>query len=175
PMISLEGRRFWVLGLMPLSRTGILRSKFVLSSAAAVLVSGSLICLSDRMLDVPGWMMALHAGMVILVGLGLSGLSVGLGAMFPDFRTDNPSRIVSSFGGTLNLLLGLAYLLGVTALMALPVCLREVPRLFGSYGLSDLTFGAGLACASAASLLLTGLATWVPLRLGEKALERAEL
>ncbi|MBI4230928.1 MAG: hypothetical protein HY608_08855, partial [Planctomycetes bacterium] len=31
PMISLEGRRFWVLGLMPLSRTGILRSKFVLS------------------------------------------------------------------------------------------------------------------------------------------------
>ena len=31
----------------------------------------------------------------------LCGLAVGLGALFPNFKEDNPSKIVSGFGGTL--------------------------------------------------------------------------
>ena len=31
----------------------------------------------------------------------LNALAVGLGAVYPNFREDNPSKIVSGFGGTL--------------------------------------------------------------------------
>ena len=46
------------------------------------------------------------------------GLSVGLGARYPEFAQENPARIISGFGGTLLLVLTLAY---VAAMMTLGV------------------------------------------------------
>ena len=36
PMISLEGRRFWILGLLPLDRDTILWSKFLFAAAGSL-------------------------------------------------------------------------------------------------------------------------------------------
>src|SRR5262249_57031371 len=52
--------------------------------------------------------------------LGLSGLSVGLGAWMPNFQERDPSKIAVGFGGTLNLVAGLVYLLLVIGLLAMP-------------------------------------------------------
>ena len=52
---------------------------------------------------------------------GLSGLSVGLGAIVPNFRETDPSKIAVGFGGTLNLVAGLDVpAAGASALMAVP-------------------------------------------------------
>ena len=64
--------------------------------------------------------MLLHVLTTAVLALGLSGLSVGLGACLPNFRETDPSRIVSGFGGTMNLLVSLVFLLVVLALMAGP-------------------------------------------------------
>ena len=48
----------------------------------------------------------------------LSGLAVGLGALFPDFKQDNPSKIVSGFGGTLCLVISFLYVILFVALVA---------------------------------------------------------
>ena len=50
--------------------------------------------------------------------LALSGLAVGLGALYPNFDEDNPARIIAGLGGTLSFLLSLAYIGLVTAVMA---------------------------------------------------------
>ena len=52
----------------------------------------------------------------------LSGLAVGLGALFPNFKEDNPSKIVSGFGGTLCLVASFLYitLFVVLAVAAMP-------------------------------------------------------
>jgi len=50
----------------------------------------------------------------------LSGLAVGLGALFPNFKEDNPSKIVSGFGGTLCLVVSFIYISVFIALLALP-------------------------------------------------------
>ena len=50
----------------------------------------------------------------------LSGLAVGLGALFPNFKEDNPSKIVSGFGGTLCLVISFIYISVVVALVAIP-------------------------------------------------------
>ena len=55
----------------------------------------------------------LHAVAVAVIALGLSGLNVGLGAYLPNFRETDPSKIVVGFGGTVNMVVGLAFLVAV--------------------------------------------------------------
>ena len=60
------------------------------------------------------------------VGLGRIGrehrvaFRVGLGALFPNLREDNPSKIVSGFGGTLCLIVSFVYIVVYVALIAVP-------------------------------------------------------
>ena len=61
-----------------------------------------------------------HALTVAVLALGLSGLSVGLGACLPNFRETDPSKIAVGFGGTLNLVAGLLFLIVVIGTMAAP-------------------------------------------------------
>ena len=51
PMISLEGQRFWILGLMPVSRWKILRTKFLFVLAGSFVIALILVTLSNVMLE----------------------------------------------------------------------------------------------------------------------------
>jgi ABC-2 type transport system permease protein len=108
---------------------------------------------------------------VIVVAAGLSGLSVGMGAFLPNFRETDPSKIAVGFGGTLNLVLGLGFLVVVLALMAMP------------WHLSMYKAGAAEARLPYPSLVWAGaalggcfgaLAVTVPLRLGIRTLRAME-
>ncbi len=120
PMLSLEGRKFWVLGLLPMEREKLLWGKFAFSTTGAVLIALTLVLVSDAMLQMPLLLIVLHGLAVVVLAAGLSGLSVGLGACMPSFRETDPSKIAAGFGGTLNLVAGLGYLIAVLALMAGP-------------------------------------------------------
>ena len=52
PLISLEGRRFWVLGTLPIDRRTVLWSKFCFATAIALVPCSLLILLSDGMLGI---------------------------------------------------------------------------------------------------------------------------
>jgi len=47
---------------------------------------------------------------VCLLAIGLTSLAVGLGAVFPDFKQDNPARIANGIGGTATIMLSLIYI-----------------------------------------------------------------
>ncbi len=117
PLLSLEGRKFWVLGLMPLERSELLWGKFLFSSVGVLFLSVPLIVISDLRLGLPASACLLHLLTVILLSFALSGLSVGIGAMLPNFRETDPSKIAVGFGGTVNLIAGLICLLVVIALV----------------------------------------------------------
>ena len=80
PMVSLEGRCFWLLGLLPLKRDTILWSKFLFSVGSLLVPCGLLVMLSDWRLDVPKELIVEHQLTSLLLCLGLSGIGVGLGA-----------------------------------------------------------------------------------------------
>src|SRR5262249_46295893 len=120
PLLSLEGRNFWVLGLLPLRRDAILWGKFAFSCGISLVATEILVILSDLMLRASPAMMALHVGMVALLCLGLSGISVGLGARLPNLKEDDPSKIAAGFGGTLNLLVSLIFIFLIVGTVALP-------------------------------------------------------
>jgi ABC-2 type transport system permease protein len=111
PQLSLEGQAFWMLGLAPTSTRRILLTKFCLAATAMVTVSLLLILLSTRMLRVAPQTRLVALAIMMAVSLAVAGLSTGLGAVFLDLKKSNPAAIVSGFGGTVNLVLSLLFML----------------------------------------------------------------
>jgi len=81
PLISLEGRRFWILGLAPLTFHQLVWQKFWLSVACTSVFTVGLALLSGYMLQLAPIYFALTVYSVIMTNLGLSGLAVGLGTL----------------------------------------------------------------------------------------------
>jgi ABC-2 type transport system permease protein len=183
PMLSLEGKKFWILGLLPLEREQLLWGKFAFSTTMVLGIAGVLVLLSDLMLGMPFGVVAMHLLAVTIIALGLSGLSVGLGAWMPNFRETDPSKIAVGFGGTLNLIAGLFFLVTVLALMALPwhvyTAIAASRAIFQGRNpaLEELITPANIAVISAGLVLglIFGAATVIiPLRMGTRALQRME-
>jgi ABC-2 type transport system permease protein len=171
PMLSLEGRKFWILGLLPLRRERLMWGKFAFSALWAVIIALGLVVLSDLLLGM-GWQpICLHALAIIVLSLGLSGLSVGLGAAMPNFRETDPSKIAVGFGGTLNLVSGLLFLLLVIAVMVAPL---HVWLSHNQDAWQKPVWSWWLLAGLAAGTVLGTLAVIVPLRLGSRALTRME-
>jgi ABC-2 type transport system permease protein len=120
PMISLEGHCYWILGLLPMKRDTVLWSKFVFAAVGSWIPCGTLILLSDLMLQVSWVIIVVHQLVCMMLCLGLSSIAVGLGAMMPNFRETSPSKISAGFGGTLNLVLSALYIIVIVVLTALP-------------------------------------------------------
>jgi ABC-2 type transport system permease protein len=118
PQFSLEGKRIWIVGMAPLGMVQIVKTKFWLATVTSLLVTIGLITLSCHMLRMP-WPRTLYfAATVTVMTLTLTGLAVGLGALYPNFREENPSKIVSGFGGTFCLVLSFLYILCSVILLA---------------------------------------------------------
>jgi ABC-2 type transport system permease protein len=172
PLLSLEGRKFWILGLLPLQRDQLLWGKFAFSTCGGLLIAECLMLLSDLMLEMPLEAICLHMLAVAVLAAGLSGLSVGLGACMPNFRETDPSKIAVGFGGTLNLVVGLLFLLLTVALMAGPWHLFMALK--GARAGQHPLMLPVVLLGVAAGLVVGAAAVIVPLRAGVQALRRME-
>ena len=155
PQFSLEGRRLWILGLAPFGLRKVLLQKFWMSCLGSMAITTSLMLVSSLLLHLPWPRIAFFAAAIALMSATLSGLAVGLGALFPNFKEDNPSKIVSGFGGTLCLVVSFAYIASFVALTAVPDIRRVAPS---SVTLSDSTIHL-LAVALSLAVLLFPLMT----------------
>ena len=143
--------------------------KFAFSFVGSTVISELLILISTAMLRMPVELALLHAVTMLAICFGLSGLSVGLGAMYPSFNEDNPSKIVAGFGGTLNLVLSLFFVVLIIALEAGPC-----HRYYALGAISNAEFRQSLGVSMTGIFALSGLAYALPMALGRRALERAE-
>ncbi len=177
PLISLEGRRFWILGRLPVDRETILWGKFLFAACGSWAPSAGLVLLSDTMLEVELIVVLIHQMICLLLCVGLAGMAVGLGAMMPNFREQSPSKIAAGFGGTLNLVLSALYIMLVVLMTALPChfyLLGKQTELNTSLGtLKQMEMW--LALGVGASLVLGVLVTIVPMRGGLRAFRQIEV
>jgi ABC-2 type transport system permease protein len=165
PQFSLEGKRLWIVGLAPMGLQQALRVKFWLASRAALCVTLGLIWLSCHMLRMP-MDRTLYLGLIIAtMTFTLTGLAMGLGALYPNFREDNPTKIVSGFGGTLCLVLSFLYIVGSVTLLALG-------SPWGLKGEASVSWILISWTGFAAMSILLG---WVPYRLGLRRVATIEL
>jgi ABC-2 type transport system permease protein len=122
--------------------------------------------LSNHILEISGIMTLITCGAIVVMAGVLVSLATGLGAIFPQFTEDNPSRIASGFGGTLNLILSLIYIAVVVCALALAYHLRGIWTA-GSHSLIPVF-------ALIFIMLLSILGSYLPFRLGIRAMERME-
>jgi ABC-2 type transport system permease protein len=175
PLISLEGRRLWIVGLTSATRKQLLVQKLGLSLVATALFTLPLAALSGWRLGLDGVELAFTLYAVASTSVALSGLAVGLGALLPDFSHDNPSRIVSGLGGTLNFILSIVFVALAGGAQALVLHWPSLaPWMAERWSLEAGRAGA-VAVAVAILALASAVCCWVPMRRGLRNLRAVEL
>jgi ABC-2 type transport system permease protein len=180
PMVSLEARRFWLLGLLPVRRETVLWGKFAFAIGGSLLPCAALVLVSDISLHTEPPLQLNHQLTCLLLCLGLSGIAVGLGARLPNLREQSPARIAAGFGGTFNLVLSAIYIVVLVLLTTLPchfyLAAESAAELFGRQEVVPVQWwlGVWLLWGTVASLLVSALATIVPLWVGIRAFRRQE-
>tara|TARA_A100001037_G_scaffold302562_1_gene334464 strand:+ start:48 stop:413 length:366 start_codon:yes stop_codon:yes gene_type:complete len=105
------------------------------------------------MLDLPIRQTLYFIFAITLMALTLNSLAVGMGVLYPNLKEDNPSKIVSGFGGTFCLVLSFVYIgacimfLGMASPWGSPWHLLGMPPLekrlvaFGGFLILSLSLG----------------------------------
>ncbi len=109
PLLSLEGRRLWVLTLAPWPATRVVTAKFTFALLIGLPVSVGLVVLSGKMLALSLGIIAYQAGIITCMAIGFSAGALGLGARLADYNEDNPAKLVAGYGGTINLMASLIF------------------------------------------------------------------
>lgn len=111
PLPSLESQQLWLLELLPVPRAVIPLVKFLFALTVTSLSALGVMAVAVRVLELPHDVAQVHLLVCFGVALGLSGLATGLGARFPLIGQRNPARIAAGFGGTLNLVASMIFVL----------------------------------------------------------------
>jgi ABC-2 type transport system permease protein len=163
PQFSLEGKRLWIVGLAPLGLPRVLRAKFLLGTGLSLSLSVGLIFLSCHLLGLSWNKTLLFALAITVMAVTLNGLAIGLGAIYPNLKEDNPSKIVSGFGGTFCLVLSFVYIVGSVMLLAFTSPWNP------NAGLRTETY-----LAWAVFLAVSAVLGWLPMRAGLRRAVRFE-
>ncbi len=110
PQFSLEGKRSWIVGMAPMGLARVITVKFWFALTTALTITVGLMGLSCHMLQIPWGRTLFFIGAVTIMTFTLTAMAVGLGVVYPNFKEDNPSKIVSGFGGTFCLVLSFIYI-----------------------------------------------------------------
>jgi ABC-2 type transport system permease protein len=117
----LEGEGFWLIKTAPISTRQFLASKYLTSLLPLLLLAEILVVASNYLLRASPFMMLLSSITIFFMTLGIISLGIGLGAMYPKFKAENPAQIATSFGGVLYMVISSAYITLIVALEARPV------------------------------------------------------
>lgn len=165
PQFSLEGKRLWIIGMAPLGLVRVVLIKFWLAFISSLALTLGLIGLSCHMLHMPWDRFLFFVIAIVVMTFTLNGMATGLGALYPNFKEDNPGKIVSGFGGTFCLVLSFVYIAASVALLAVGMPFGRSPLLPPALQIGAL---GGFA-------ILSWAVGWVPMRLALRRLPAYEI
>ena len=170
PGVSLEGRQMWLLRSSPLDPRAMLWSKYWIGTVPLLVLALAITVLTNWLLQVNEFMMAVSVGTIMLYTLAVSALALTFGVFYPQFGTENAAQIPTSFGGVVYMMASLSLLAVVIMIEAVPVTayLRAWQR-----GEPPSVTGELVAAGIAVVVILMG-ATIIPLRLGARRIEQME-
>ena len=118
---SLEGRAFWVVRTGPITAEQLLWAKVWPSLVPMVLVGEVMGISITYILGAGRFLIAISAFTSFFLALGISGLAVGVGAVYPDFKADNAARVAASPAAMVFMVSALVLVFVVAAIELLPV------------------------------------------------------
>jgi ABC-2 type transport system permease protein len=167
---SLEGRSFWIILASPMPFRSFLRVKFLMYILPLLVLAETLVVVSNLLLKADAYITLFSVCTIMLMTCGLTGLGVGLGAMYPRFQYENIAETAASAGGMLYMLLSLGFIGLIVVLTARPLYVH----LYHKFLLQSIGGVEVYLCyiAIAGLCLVT---TILPVILGQRALEQMEL
>ena len=172
PAVSAEGPCFWIIQSAPLSPKRLLWSKFFFYLGPLLLLGQILTIVSNEFLQVAPLMRWLAPITVFCLAFGITGLGIGTGAAFPNFKAENLARVATGFGGLLYMILAMSFIALVIVLEAGPIYalfmaqVRHQPLSLFQW----LYIGGSFLLAA----LLNIAAVWLPMRYGLRRLAAHE-
>ena len=132
-----------------------------------------LIVLTNILLSVTPFMMALSTITVFFIVPGIVAMGIGFGAAYPDFKAENPAQTVTSFGGLVFMIVCAGYIGLVILIEAGPVYNLFMAQIRGE----DLSAAAWLWMVGSfgAVFVFSLMAIALPMRFGEKRLSKLSL
>jgi ABC-2 type transport system permease protein len=121
PAISSEREGFWLIKSGPVPLRKFLWIKFLVYFFPLLILSEILIVATNILLSVTTLMMILSTITIFFLVPGIVSMGIGLGAAYPDFKSENPAQSVTSFGGVVFMMLCAGYVGAVIILEAGPV------------------------------------------------------
>jgi len=121
--VSAEGRGFWFVRTAPITPRAYLWAK-AWPFLPVVIGLGELLAVTSTLILGAGpFLTFLAVWTALFLGLGLSGLAVGMGAIFADFKLDNVARAAQGPAGVVYMMVALCLVAVVLSLEAVPVWL----------------------------------------------------
>jgi len=137
-----------------------------------LLLSETLVVLSNMFLSVTDFMMGLSTITIFLMVFGITSMGIGLGAAYPNFRVENIAELSTSFGGVLFMILCVAFIGSVIVLEAGPVYTVFMAKARG-HPLSLIQW-VWIGGSFVLVVVLNALAVFWPMRLGAERLARMD-
>ncbi len=167
--VSMEREAFWLLKTAPLSMQTYLWVKFAVYWLPLAVLSQIVIVVTNLLLNATALMMTLSVLTVFCLIPGIVAMGIGLGAAYPDFKSENPTQSATSFGGLVFMILCVSLVGTVIVLEAGPVY-RLLMADWKNRPLSSAEI-IGAVCAFSVALALCVLAVIWPMRYGCRKLK----
>lgn len=173
PAVSMEGDAFWIVKSSPVSIRAFLWIKFFVYLLPLLFLSELLTVATNLILNVTPLMMLLSVMTMLFMVPGIVSMGLGIGAIYPDFHSENPAQSVTSFGGLIYMTVSMGFIAAVVVLEAGPVYRIFMTGIRRSHlhGHHILWLVASLAIV----LILCVAAFIIPILLGEQWISRHEM
>lgn len=173
PAVSMEGEAFWILRASPVAMRRLIWAKFWSAWIPLLLLAEALVVLSNYFLNATAFMTALSCAAIFLMSFGITGLGVGLGAVYPRFRYENAAQISAGYGGIVYMLTAMGFIGAVVLFLSWPVYMFFNARYRG-VPLTAMEIGVSVACFVVMAGLNIAACIW-PMRRGLASLESLEV
>jgi ABC-2 type transport system permease protein len=120
PLVSAEGRAFWLIRKSPVEMHDFLWSKFWTGLMPVLLLTETLTVAANELLGVDPFLKSVAAVAILFLSFALVGLATGLGARYPRFTADNPSEVAGSYGGVAFMVVAVLIVIAIIALVGWP-------------------------------------------------------
>lgn len=170
PAVSSEKNAFWIIKSAPSTIKRFLWVKFFIYYLPLLILAETLIIFTNILLNVTNFMMLLSMVTVFFLVPGIVAMGIGLGAAYPDFKAENPTQAVTSFGGLVFMILCAGYIGVVILIEAGPVYSIFMAKI-NDQALGILTW-IWITVSFFIAFTLSVLAIFLPMRFGEKKLSK---
>ncbi len=169
PAVSLEGRAWWIVRTAPVRMRDFLHSKLLIHLLPLQALAVMLSVLSAAVIGVPLVFAVFSVALMLAMTLGVCSLGIGIGAMYPRFHAENAAKIPTGIGGVTYMIVSMGFVLVFLLASVYPsFTLYQLPKHLSRPVMRPAWFFASLATL----VLLTLIATWLPMFLGRRSLAR---